>query len=148
MSWFNLYGLIAIIIILIPNIIYAIFNKNSFENIVQNKAIIIFEQIGRFGCMIFMVFNIPYTYFGFWFESGKFVYLIAGGILLLIYCLGWVILFNKTSRLKTLWLSITPTILFLFCGAMITSIPLIVFAIIFGVNHIWLSIANVTQTFC
>ncbi len=65
MSWFNYYGLIAVAIILIPNLIIAIVDKGSFANRYNNKSIIALEQIGRYGCMLFMVFNVPYTYFNF-----------------------------------------------------------------------------------
>ena len=61
MSWFNYYGLIAIAIILTPNIILSIKDKTYFENKFNNKVFLVLEQIGRYGCMIFMVFNIPYT---------------------------------------------------------------------------------------
>ena len=139
MSWFNYYGLIAVFVVMLPNILCAIFDKTAFENKVKNKWLLSCEQIGRIGCIVFMIFNIPYTYFGFWFESALLAYLIVGGALLLIYCLGWIIFRNSRSLAKMLWLSITPTVLFLFCGIMISSIPLIVCSIIFGVGHITVS---------
>ena len=68
MSWFNYIGLIVISVIMIPNIIYAIKNKGGFPNSCGNKAAELFEQIGRYGCIAFTVFNIPFTCFGFWFD--------------------------------------------------------------------------------
>lgn len=32
MGWFNYYGLIMIVIIMIPNILFAIKNKNGFQD--------------------------------------------------------------------------------------------------------------------
>ncbi len=142
MLWFNYYGLIAIVMILIPNIIWTIFNKNISYNDFSNKPLHVLEQIGRYACMLFMVFNIPCTYFGFWFNNAFIFYLTIGGAILVIYYLGWIIFHKNNSRTKALWLSITPTLLFLFCGIMITSIPLIVFAIIFGTCHIIISYKN------
>ena len=142
MDWFNYYGLIAIVIIMIPNILCAVLDKSAFENQCKNKAIIILEQIGRYGCMIFMVFNIPFTYFGFWFGHALTVYLTVGGALLLIYCLGWIIFRKSRSLIKALWLSVTPTVLFLFCGVIVTSIPLIVCSGLFGIGHITVSCKN------
>ena len=92
--------------------------------------------------MAFMVFNIPYTYFNFWFDSALLVYLIVNGILLLLYLLGWIVFGKGRSTIKMLWLSITPTLLFLFSGIMLLSIPLIVFAVIFGIGHITISYRN------
>lgn len=143
MGWFNWYGLIAVAVILIPNIIVSVVDKASFENKFEGKAIIVSEQIGRYGCMAFMVFNIPYTYFGFWFENAFTVYLVVGGGLLLIYILGWIIFCKGKSLCKMLWLSVTPSALFLFCGILVGSIPLIIFAVIFAVGHITISVKNV-----
>ncbi len=145
MDWFNYYGLIAVIIILIPNIIYAVTNKAAFENKFNNKAILVVEQIGRYGCMIFSIFNIPYTYLGFWFENALWVYIAVGGFILLLYCFGWIIFRKGNSLIKMLWLSITPTLLFCFCGIVICSAPLIVCAILFGIGHITVSCRNAEE---
>lgn len=142
MNWFNYYGLTAVIIILVPNIILALTDKAAFENKVNCKTLLIVEQIGRYGCMLFMTFNVPYTYLGFWCNNALTVYLTVGGTILILYCLGWVI-FRKSKRLtKMLWLSITPTLLFLFCGIALASAPLIVCAVLFGIGHITISCKN------
>ena len=142
MGWFNYYGLIAVAIILIPNIISAITDKDLYSTGHICRPIAISEQVGRYGCMAFMVFNIPYTYFNFWFDSALLAYLIVNGILLLLYVLGWIVFGKGRRTLKMLWLSITPTLLFLFSGIMLLSIPIIVFAVIFGVGHITVSYMN------
>ena len=139
---FNYYGLIAVAIILIPNIVSAIVDKGSFENKCKNKLLNFCEQIGRYGCMIFIIFNVPFTYFGFWFNNALVVYLGVGGALLLVYVLGWVIFLKERSLAKTLLLSITPTVLFVFCGVTVLSIPLILCSVLFGIGHISVSIKN------
>ena len=108
MGWFNYYGLIAVAIITIPNIVSAVVDKAAFENRFNNKVILVLEQIGRYGCMAFMIFNIPYTYFDFWFDSSLIVYLSANGALLVLYLLGWILYRKGRGRVKMLWLSITP----------------------------------------
>ena len=45
------------------------------------KTLQLFEQIGRYGCIAFMVFNIPFTYFGFWFDKAMLVYAIVNSVL-------------------------------------------------------------------
>ena len=142
MGWFNYYGLIAIAIILAPNSISAVIDKSAFENKCNNKFLNIAEQIGRYGCMAFMIFNIPYTYFNFWFENALYVYLIVNGVLLALYILGWILFFKGRKTIKMLWLSIVPTIIFLFSGIILLSVPLILFSIVFGVGHIAISYSN------
>lgn len=142
MSWFNYYGLIAVAIILLPNIISAVVDKSTFENKYNSKAMLILEQIGRYGCMMFMIFNIPYTYFNFWFTHALIVYLITNGVLLVLYILGWIIFRKGRNTVKMLWLSIIPTTMFLFSGVMLLSVPLIILAVIFGIGHITVSYMN------
>ena len=143
MSWFNYYGLIAVVIILIPNIISAIFNKGVYGGMYSGKAMTILEQIGRYGCMIFMVFNIPWLCFNFRFNSALSVYLIVNGTLLVLYLLGWVVFDKGRSAVKMLTLSIIPTAIFLFSGIMLLSIPLIIAAVLFGIGHITISCKNI-----
>lgn len=142
MSWFNFWGLIIIVLILIPNIFSAVFDKSAFENKFNNKAIMILEQIGRYLCLILMIFNIPYTYFGFWFNYALYVYIVLNIKLIIIYYLGWIVFRRSKCTVKMLWLSITPTLIFLFSGIMVCSIPLIVSSLIFGIGHITISYKN------
>ena len=60
MGWFNIYGMIFIIVIMIPNIIFAIKCKDGFNNKFTNKIIETIEQVGRYGCFALMIINIPY----------------------------------------------------------------------------------------
>ena len=142
MGWFNYYGLVFVAIIMIPNIIFAIKDKDGFTNKYKNKAVEISEQIGRYACIILMIFNIPYTYFDFWFEYALTVYLIVNGLLCVVYAIFWVVCWDKNGKLKALSLSIIPSCVFLFSGIMLLNIPLIAFAVLFGVNHILLSYKN------
>lgn len=142
MSWFNYYGLIIMAIIMIPNIIYAVKQKDGMALESHNKMIIIAEQVGRYGCFVLMIFNIPYTYFNFWFANSLAVYLSVNGALCLTYLIFWIVCWNRNGKLKALTLSIIPSIIFLFDGIVLASIPLIVCAVIFAVSHIYISCKN------
>ncbi len=89
MSWFNYYGLIIMLVIMIPNIVYAVKHKDDGNAAFTDKAAVIAEQIGRYGCFVFMIFNVPYTYFNFWFGHALTVYLSVNGALLLAYLIFW-----------------------------------------------------------
>lgn len=110
MNWFNFYGLLIIFVILIPNIMYASVNKQNKSNCYKNKFVILLEQVGRYGCMFFKIFNIPLTYFNFWFDNSFYVYVYVGvnGVLCLAYIIFWIICWNKNNLLKALSLSIIP----------------------------------------
>lgn len=143
MDWLNYMGLIIICFLMIPNVVYAVVNKNKQKTVYKNKAIEAFEQMGRYGSMTFMIFNIPYTYCGFFFEQGKRLYIIVNAILLLAYVILFFALLNENSLNKNIILSVLPSIIFLFSGIMIVSVPLIIFSLIFSIFHIYISVKSV-----
>lgn len=144
MEWFNFYGLAIIIIILVPNVIYAIRGKTNFEDQNLKKAVSVLEQIGRYGCMAFMIFNVPFLYLDFWFKNALTVYLSVNGTLCLLYLLFWVICWKRNNMLKAISLSVIPSCIFLFSGILLANFPLIMFSTIFAVTHIYISCRNTT----
>lgn len=145
MEWLNIFGVFFIVVIMIPNIIYAMKCKDGFENKWNNKIVETVEQIGRFGCFGFMIFNIPNTWFGWWSDEAFAIYLIVNTILIILYCLIWIICFKKNTIFRALALSIIPSIVFLFSGTMSRSILLIVSALLFAPTHIMISYKNAKQ---
>lgn len=142
MDWINAFGALFVVVIMIPNIIFAIKSKDGFGNKWKNRWIEAVEQIGRFGCIGFMMINIPGTWFGWWSDEAFAVYLIVDTILVMLYCLIWVICFRKSSVFRALALSIIPSILFLFSGIMSRSVLLIIAAVMFAPSHILISYNN------
>lgn len=142
MGWINIFGLIFMAVIMIPNIIFAIMNKDGFENLWENKRIELLEQIGRYGCFIFMVINVPGTWFGWWSDEAFALYLVINTSLVLIYLLIWFVCFRKESVFRSLSLSIIPSVIFLFSGITARSILLIISALIFAPCHILISYKN------
>ncbi|MDE6505466.1 MAG: hypothetical protein K2L42_06315 [Clostridia bacterium] len=142
MNWFNYYGLAIMAVIMIPNIVYSIKHKDNDSDTYKNKIVTVAEQIGRYGCFVFMIFNIPYTYFNFWFDYALTVYLSVNGALCLAYFIFWIICWNKNGKLKALSLSIIPSCIFLFSGIALANIPLIFFSVLFAVFHIFISYKN------
>ena len=112
MGWINVFGLFFVSIIMIPNIVFAIKCKDGFENKWSNKLVEIIEQIGRFGCLGFMIINIPGTWFGWWSDEALAIYLITDTLLVIIYCAIWIVFFRKNSVFRALTLSIIPSVLF------------------------------------
>lgn len=143
MEYINLFGLVFMIVIMVPNIIFAIRNKEGFINRYQDKALEAVEEIGRYGCFVFMIFRIPSLTFGWWSHEAFAIYLVVDAILILLYCLIWALCFRKESLFRSLSLSIIPSIVFLFSGIMMRSIPLILFSLLFAPSHITISVKNV-----
>lgn len=142
MEWINLWGLLFMAIIMIPNIIFAILHKNGFENLWNNRFVELIEQIGRFGCFGFMILHIPGTWFGWWSNEAFAIYLIVNIILSVLYCLIWLICGKKNSLFRALALSIIPSVIFLFSAIMSRSILLFVASLLFAPAHILISYKN------
>ena len=144
MSYFNPYGLAIMILIMIPNIWYAATDGKGSGHKKGNKIVEILEQIGRYGCFALMIFNIPYSYRGFWLENGLFWYIAINALLVFAYCLVWAVCLFR--RKYPLWgriaLSALPSAVFLVSGAMILSFPLLLSALLFAPCHIFISIQN------
>ena len=94
MEWFNVFGLIFIAVIMIPNVVFAIKCKDGFDNKWNNKYVEVTEQVGRLGCFGFMIINIPGTWFGWWSDEAFALYLIVDTILVMLYCAIWIICFK------------------------------------------------------
>ena len=142
MKWFNIFGLAFITIIMTPNIVFIVRHKEAFENKYDNKAIECMEQIGRFGCFGFMIFNIPTTWFGWWSDEAFVAYLIINAFLVGLYVAIWIIYWHKNNVFRALALSVIPSEMFLFSGIMIRSPLLILSALIFAPSHILISYKN------
>ena len=142
MEWLNVFGLVMVAVIMIPNILFAMKCKDGFVNKWNNKFGETVEQIGRFGCFGFMIINIPGTWFGWWSDEAFAVYLVVDALLVTLYCVIWAICFRKSSVFRALALSIIPSVLFLFSGIMSRSILLTIAALLFAPSHIMLSYQN------
>lgn len=142
MNWLNIFGLIMVAVIMIPNILFAMKCKDGFVNKWNNKFVETVEQIGRFGCFGFMIINIPGTWSGWWSDEAFAVYLVVDALLVTLYCVIWAICFRKSSVFRALALSIIPSVLFLFSGIMSRSILLTIAALLFAPSHIMLSYQN------
>ena len=142
MEWLNVFGLVMVAVIMIPNILFAMKCKDGFVNKWNNKSVETVEQIGRFGCFGFMIINIPGTWFGWWSDEAFAVYLVVDAVLVTLYCVIWAVCFRKSSVFRALALSIIPSVLFLFSGIMSRSILLTIAAVLFAQSHILISYQN------
>ena len=142
MEWLNIFGLVFMAVLMIPNILYAIRCKGGFANKWKNKAVETIEQIGRFGCFGCMIFHIPGTWLGWWSDEAFALYLIVNAVLVLLYCMIWAICFRKNTVFRALALSILPSLLFLWSGILSRSVLLILASLLFAPSHVLISYKN------
>lgn len=141
MSWLNIFGLVLVVMLLIPNIIYAIKFKDQ-KNLCTNRFMNILEQIGRYACIFLMIFNIGIAEFGFESVEAFLIYGIGNVVLMLAYWIIWMLYFYKKSFGKQIALAVIPTCLFLLSGITMEHYLLVLFGIIFGIGHIYVTCKN------
>ena len=139
-GWINLFGGIIVILILIPNIVYALKNQvhendeKSIPNILQ-----ICEQIGRYSCIILMWLPLLVWKFGFGSSEELLLYLLLNGIIILAYYFVW-ICYSKSPVLKSgMALAIIPAVVFLTSGLFLHHWLLVAASVLFGISHGWIT---------
>lgn len=143
-GWFNMLGFILMILLMIPNIMYAIKYKGQ-DNRCTNKAMNLIEQIGRYGSMFLMVFNIGILEYGYMSIKEYLVCLIGSSILMVCYWMSWITYLKKTTFFISMVLAILPTLLFLLNGIMLRHYLLIASSMIFGFGHIYVTFQNAKE---
>lgn len=141
MNWINLYGLIIVLFMLFPNIIYAFKNK-SIENKCNNKVMNMIEQIGRYGSLFLMVFNIGIYEFGFRSDKEFAIWLISSAVLMLLYWRFWVLYFKSPKIFSAMMLAIIPNIIFISSGYFLRHWLLVIFGVTFSIGHIYVTYQN------
>lgn len=168
----NWFGVITVILILIPNIVYAVKCRGE-KNLCNNKPLNILEQIGRFGSMFFLIVYIgPKDGFGFGSVFEFLTYLFGNICLILAYWCTWVAYFmrigvfrkkvagadgptavfvagsEQVQRIKGLkyTLAVLPAVLFLLDGICLMYYPLAICAVIFAIAHIGVTHVNIKNS--
>ena len=144
MGWLNLFGLIIVVLMMIPNILYALRHRDA-ENKCTNRLVNLAEQIGRYGCLFLMVCNVGVAELGFASVGAFLVYLLGNAALLLAYFACWIVYAKKQSLFSALLLAILPTLLFLLSGLTMRHWLLVGFALLFGAAHIYITAVNARE---
>ncbi|WP_291648363.1 hypothetical protein [Clostridium sp.] len=139
---FSYIGLIYLLMLFIPNIIWTKHQSENYDYSNENKILLIFERVGQVAvtccALIFLDFNI--TTFSLWS-----IWLIASFILMIIYEMYWIRYIKGKPTLKNFYRSFCyipvpgatlPVIAFLLLGIYGKVIWMIISTIILGVGHI------------
>lgn len=135
-GWINGINLTVVILLILINIVA--FKTGAAEGFSSKFQIInVLEQIGRYGCMIFMVLPIWIKNWKFGFQSvGEMLLWIASTVIfLLLYGFLWIK--KRRGGISTLYgLGIIPVVLFLMNGILLRHYALIAASLLFGACHL------------
>jgi len=145
---FSYVGLIYLLMLFIPNIIWSKNQPIDYDNTHENKILLLFERIGQVCCtcsaLIFSDFNIvPFSVWSLW--------LIISFSLMILYEIRWIMYFVNKHTEENFYhsffgiavpLASLPVMAFLLLGIYGKVIWLIASAIILGIGHIGIHIQH------
>ena len=140
-GWINVFGAVIVVLMLIPNIIYALKNKGA-ENKCENKLMNAIEQVGRYGCIVLMWLPLLVWKFGFPSVYEMMLYFFGNGCLLAAYGIVYAAYLKRKTRKRALALAVLPTCIFLLSGLLLRHWMLAAFAVLFGIGHIYVTEKN------
>lgn len=140
-GWINLFGGIIVLLMLIPNIVYAPKNREE-RNLCTNRVMNVVEQAGRYGCIVWMWLPLLVWKFGFRIASEMLLYFLGNGVLLVAYWLVFARYMRKKTAKGALVLAILPACIFLLSGLLLRHWLLVGFGLLFAVGHIYVTTIN------
>ena len=140
-GWINLFGGIIVLLLLIPNIVYALKNREE-RNLCTNRVMNVVEQAGRYGCIVWMWLPLLVWKFGFRSASEMLLYFLGNGVLLVAYWLVFARYMRKKTAKRALVLAILPACIFLLSGLLLRHWLLVGFGLLFAVGHIYVTTIN------
>ena len=140
-GWINVFGAGIVILMLIPNIVYAVKNKSE-QNLCTNRFMNVIEQLGRYACIVLMWFPLLVWRFGFESKLDMILYLAGNGIFLAVYWIVFARYLKEKNAKRALILAILPSCIFLMSGLLLRHWLLAGFAVLFAVGHIYVTEKN------
>ena len=143
-GWINVFGAGFVVLLLIPNIVYALRNRDE-RNLCTNRSMNMLEQVGRYACIVLMWFPLLVWKFGFKSVPEMLLYFAGNGALLLIYWLVFARYLKKRTARRALALAVLPACIFLLSGLLLRHWLLVGFAVLFAVGHIYVTAVNMRK---
>lgn len=148
---FSYIGLIFLLMLTIPNLIWTKYQPNGYDFHGENKVLLIFERVGQVlvtcTSLIFSDFNLrPWSIWTLW--------LVAAVILMLMYECWWIRYFRSPKGLADFYSSFCgvpvagatlPVVAFLLLGIYGKVVWLIISVVILGIGHIGIHLQHLKE---
>ncbi len=144
-GWINFFGALIVILMMIPNVVYALKNKGE-KNACEKRLFNIAEQVGRYGCIILMWLPLLIWKFGFKTVFEMVLYVIGNLTLLFAYYIVFAIYMRKKRAGIAMALAIIPSFIFIYSGVLLRHWLLVGFAVVFAIAHIYVTWQNTKLT--
>ncbi|MBP5617709.1 MAG: hypothetical protein J6X61_00980 [Clostridia bacterium] len=141
-GWINAFGAAFVILMLIPNVVYAFKNKGE-KNRCTNRLMNVIEQVGRYACIVLMWLPLLVWEFGFASVAEMMLYVVGNWLLLTAYWIAFAFYMRQKTPGLALTLAILPACIFLGSGILLRHWLLVGFAVLFAVGHIYVTRKNI-----
>lgn len=121
-------------LLIIPDLLFSIHKEK--REATKPDAASITEQFGRYASMVLMILPLGVLEFGFRSSEETMIYFIGNVILIAAYIAFYVLFFRKQTFATAMILSVLRIAVFLLCGILLSHWFLVVFAVIFAVGHL------------
>ncbi|NLT40753.1 MAG: hypothetical protein GXX89_09905 [Clostridiales bacterium] len=148
---FSYVGLIFLLMLTVPNLIWAERKPEGYTNRNENRILLVFERVGQVcvtcTALVFSDFNIHV-----W--SAWSLWLIAAFVLMVMYECWWIRYFKSEKQLKNFYSSFLgvpvagatlPVVAFFFLGLYGKVIWLMVSVVILGIGHIGIHLKHLKE---
>ncbi len=133
----NFIEAIIVWILIIPELIYSV--KYDTKN-AKVSAVSITESLGRYSSMLLMILPLGIVKFAFSSSEELIIYFLGNAVFLTLYIVFWIMMFKKVSLAKAMVVAILNVTVFIFCGVLLRHWYLVIFAVIFAIGHIPMTI--------
>ncbi|MBQ8995048.1 MAG: hypothetical protein IJ091_04465 [Oscillospiraceae bacterium] len=137
----NGFGAGFVILLLIPNIVYALRNRGE-KNDCTNRILNLMEQVGRYACIVLMWLPLGVWKFGFPNVTETLLYFAVNIVSLILYWILFSVYTRRKSRKIALALAVLPSLIFFFSGSFLRHWLLVLFAVVFAVGHVGTTMQN------
>lgn len=137
-GWINVVNILSLLLLLFPNFIAAI--RHQMPELEADWRIFeIFEKVGRYGSMLFLILPLfaKGGEFGFASSVSMILWLVLIALCLIGYYICWIHYFiNPADKAIFMPLAVIPSVFFLGNGILLRHWPLILCSILFAIGHI------------
>ncbi len=141
MEWLNLTGLMAMLALLAPNLLYAA-RRPAAKNLCKSKVLLALEQLGRYGCMLLMCVHTGVLEYGYAAPAWSVVWLSLVTPLLFLYWVLWMAYFHRQRARAAIALAVVPALVFLASGLLWRNVPLMALSLLFAYAHVTVTRIN------
>lgn len=137
-GFINVFGLLFAAILAAPNIVYIKSHKTNLS-LIDNKAMLYIERIGKYGSLFLMSFNIGILEEGFTSALMQNYWMISTSVLTAVYVLLWLLFFKKGTKGVYYLLTITASFIVIQSGLLQVKTLLLTAGIVYLIGELYFS---------